>query len=194
MGSTPDQIPLIVVVGETASGKTATAIEIAKQVDGEIICADSRTVYKGMNIGTAKPTLAEQKEVPHYLLDLIWPNEQFSAAEFKTRAEKCIQDIQSRGKIPIVVGGTGLYVDALLYDFQFGSKAEETLRSKLEQMNDYELTTVMNTKSIDQTNLNTKNRRHVIRAIERGGIVTQNKTLRGDTIVLGIQLERVILK
>lgn len=194
MVSVTQPIPLIVIVGETASGKTAAAIEVAKRVNGEIICADSRTVYKQMNIGTAKPTSQEQALVPHHLIDIIEPNESFSAADFKTRTEKCIQEIASRGRVPIVVGGTGLYVDALLYNFQFNDRPNESYRTQLLQMSDEELTTVLNTKNIDTSNLNTKNRRHVIRAIERGGSAPTNTNLRNNTVVLGLQLEKEVLK
>lgn len=186
--------PLIVVVGETASGKTAAGIEVALKVNGEIICADSRTVYKGMDIGTAKPTKKEQKLVPHHLIDVVEPNEKFSAAEFKRLAEKCIQDIYERGKIPIIVGGTGLYIDSLLYNFQFNNKPDEAYRAQLLQMNDEELTTLLYTKNIDRSTLNTKNRRHVIRAIEREGEVPLNNKLRENTIILGLKLDRELLK
>ncbi len=186
--------PLITIVGETASGKTGAAIEIAKRVNGEIICADSRTVYKQLDTATAKPTKAERGAVPHHLIDVVYPNEKFSAAQFKRLAEKCIQDIQKRGKVPIVVGGTGLYVDALLYNFQFADKPDEQLRYSLEQMNDDELTTLLKTKNIDTSSLNTKNRRHVIRAIERGNTQPVRSVLRNNTVVLGITLDRELLK
>lgn len=186
--------PLIAIVGETASGKTGAAIEVAKRVNGEIICADSRTVYKQLDIATAKPTKAERGAIPHHLIDVVYPNEKFSAAQFKRLAEKCIQDIQKRGKVPIVAGGTGLYVDALLYNFQFADKPDEQLRYSLEQMNDDELTTLLKTKNIDNSELNTKNRRHVIRAIERGGTKPVRSMLRENTVVLGITLDRELLK
>lgn len=186
--------PLITIVGETASGKTGAAIEIAKQVNGEIICADSRTVYKQLDIATAKPTKSERGEIPHHLIDIVSPNEKFSAAQFKHLAEKCIQDIQKRGRVPIVVGGTGLYVDALLYNFQFADKPDEQLRHSLEQMTDDELTTLLKTKNIDISSLNTKNRRHVIRAIERGNTQPVRSVLRKNTVVLGITLDRELLK
>lgn len=186
--------PLITVLGETASGKTSAAIEIAKRVNGEIICADSRTIYKKMDIGTAKPTMLEQKKIPHHLINLIEPDEVFSAAKFQQLAMKCIQEIHERGRIPILVGGTGLYIDAVLYNFHFGSEADAVFREQLEQMNDVELTTLMNTRNINTGNLNTKNRRHVIRAIERNGEVQNDKILRKNSIVVGISLEREILK
>lgn len=117
--------PLIVIVGPTASGKTALAIELAKRFNGEIICADSRTVYKGMDIGTAKPSEAEKQAIKHHLLDVAEPGERFTAVDFKRLATEALKDIESRGKLPIMVGGTGLYVDAILYDFQFNSEGAE---------------------------------------------------------------------
>lgn len=186
--------PLIAVVGETASGKTDTAIKIALEIGGEIICADSRTVYKQMDIGTAKPTKEEQELVPHHLINVVRPDEKFSAAEFKHRAQKCIQEITKRGNIPILVGGTGLYINSVLYNFQFKDKPNEAYRTQLLQMSDEELTTLLHTKNINTLGLNTKNRRHVIRAIERQGDVSSNTKLRSNTLVLGLNLEREVLK
>ncbi|MEI6480777.1 MAG: tRNA (adenosine(37)-N6)-dimethylallyltransferase MiaA [Candidatus Saccharibacteria bacterium] len=113
--------PLIVIVGPTASGKTSAAIEIAKKFDGEVICADSRTVYKGMDIGTAKPSISEQEGIRHHLLDIVRPDQQFTVAEFKTLADKAISDIRMRGKLPILVGGSGLYINSVIYDYDFAS-------------------------------------------------------------------------
>ena len=117
--------PLVVIVGPTASGKTATAIEIATRVGGEIICADSRTIYKEMNIGTAKPSVEERAGVPHYLLDVVAPNERYTVAQFKQAANEHIDAIRARGKLPILVGGTGLYIDSVLFDYQFAGKHME---------------------------------------------------------------------
>ncbi len=111
--------PLIVIVGPTASGKTSVAIELAKRLDGEIICADSRTVYKGMDIGTAKPTSDEQAQVPHWGIDLVSPGKRFTAADFKLYAERKIGEIRARGKTPMLVGGTGLYIDSVIFNFDF---------------------------------------------------------------------------
>jgi len=111
--------PLIVIVGPTASGKTALAIELAQKFGGEIVCADSRTVYSGMDIGTAKPTADERAEVRHHLLDVASPDEAFTAADFKELANEAIKDIVSRGQLPIMVGGSGLYIDAVLFDYGF---------------------------------------------------------------------------
>lgn len=116
--------PLIVIVGETASGKTALGIQLAQKFNGEIICADSRTVYRGMDIGTAKPTKEEQALARHHLLDIRNPDESYNVAQFKEDAQKLIKEISDRGKLPIMVGGSGLYIDSVLYDYSF-SPAEE---------------------------------------------------------------------
>ncbi len=113
------EIPLIVIVGQTATGKTALAIELAGKLNGEIICADSRTVYKSMDIGTAKPTKKERALAPHHLLDVVDPDEPFTVVDFKTLTNQAIDQIASRGKIPIMVGGSGLYVDSVLFDYSF---------------------------------------------------------------------------
>ena len=111
--------PCIIILGPTGSGKTGVSIEIAKALNGEIVSADSRAVYNGMDIGTAKPTREEMQGIPHYGLDLVEPGERFTVADWKKYAEAKIKDIKSRGKVPIIVGGTGLYIDALVYDYHF---------------------------------------------------------------------------
>ncbi len=111
--------PLVAVVGPTASGKSALAIELAQQFNGEIICADSRTVYKYLNIGTDKPSPAQREAATHHLLDIVEVNQRFTVADFKQRAEATIDSITQKGKLPILVGGTGLYVDAVLFNYQF---------------------------------------------------------------------------
>lgn len=117
--------PLIAIVGPTASGKTSAAIRIAEKYGGEIICADSRTIYKEMNIGTAKPTSEECSRVPHWGLDLVSPNERYSVKDFQLYALEKIEDIRHRDKIPILVGGTGLYIDSVIFNFQFGGDEQE---------------------------------------------------------------------
>lgn len=109
----------IIILGPTGSGKTGVSIEIAKAIGGEIISADSRAIYKGMDIGTAKPTEEEMQGIPHYGLDLVKPGERFTVADWKAYAEGRIKDIKARGKVPMIVGGTGLYIDALIYDYKF---------------------------------------------------------------------------
>ena len=111
--------PTVVILGPTGSGKTGVSIEVAKTLGGEIISAASRAIYKGMDIGTAKPTKEEMQGVPHYGLDLVDPGERFTVADWKAYAEAKIADIKARGKVPMIVGGTGLYIDALIYDYHF---------------------------------------------------------------------------
>lgn len=186
--------PLIVIVGPTASGKTGLAIQIAKQYGGEVVCADSRTVYKHMNIGTAKPSLKEQDGIPHWGLDLAEPNERYTAAEFKKYADQKIAEIRNRGSHPILVGGTGLYVDAVLFDYDFPAPISNDVRKKLEQMNKDELYKYCVENNIELPE-DDKNARRLLRAIadpERSyrreleplqnsivvGIVTKNDELR----------------
>ena len=127
------KIPLIVVAGPTASGKTSLAIDIAKALDGEIVCADSMQIYKYMDIGTAKATKEEQAQCPHHLMDIVEPDCEFSVADYTELAHKTISDIVSRGKTPIMCGGTGLYIDSVVNDVEFGeSENDYTLRRELE--------------------------------------------------------------
>ncbi len=112
----------IVILGPTASGKTGVSIEIAQKIGGEIISADSRAIYRGMELGTAAPSLEEQAGVPHYGIGIVEPGERFTVADWKRFAEEKIQEIRARGKIPMVVGGTGLYIDALIYDYGFSEQ------------------------------------------------------------------------
>ncbi len=121
--------PLIIIVGPTAVGKTALGVALAQALQGEIISGDSVQVYRKLDIGSAKPTLAEQGNIPHYLLDALEPTEPFTVAQFQTLANQAIQDIQSRGKVPIVVGGTGLYIRSLIDPFQFAEHGSESIRS-----------------------------------------------------------------
>jgi tRNA dimethylallyltransferase len=123
--SRPYNGPCIVIVGPTASGKTGAAIALAKLVSGEVISADSRAIYKYMDIGTAKPSLEEQDGVPHFGIDLVEPGERFTAADFKEYALAKIAEIRARGHVPIVAGGTGLYVDALVYDYHFDGLSKD---------------------------------------------------------------------
>ena len=110
---------VIVICGPTASGKTALSIELAKKINGEIISCDSMQIYKEMNIGTAKPTKDEMDGIQHHLIDFILPNERYSVADFKRDAKEKIKEILNRGKVPIIVGGTGLYIDSLIYEIEY---------------------------------------------------------------------------
>ena len=117
--------PLVILTGPTAVGKTELSIALAKAMDGEIISADSMQVYKKMNIGTAKITQEEMEGIPHYLVDELDPKEEFNVVKFKELGKKYMQQIYDKGKIPIVVGGTGFYIQALLYDIQFDQNNDE---------------------------------------------------------------------
>ena len=127
--------PLIVLTGPTAVGKTSLSIKLAKSINGEIISADSMQVYRYMDIGTAKIKVEEMEGIPHYLIDEYDPDEDFNVFEFKKQAKKYIADIHSRGKIPIIVGGTGFYIQAILYDIDFTENdTDYEYRSQLEEM------------------------------------------------------------
>lgn len=124
---------LIAIVGPTAVGKTKFSIEIAKHLNGEIISGDSMQVYKGMDIGTAKVTKEEAQGIPHHLINILSPNETFNASIFKSLAEKAYEKIVSKNKLPILAGGTGLYINGFLYDYQFSKSTSVSLyRKKLE--------------------------------------------------------------
>ena len=126
---------VIVICGPTASGKTALSIELAKKINGEIVSADSMQIYKDMDIGTAKPTKQEMGEIKHYLLDFVSPEDRYSVAQYKQDAKKAIKEIINKGKTPIIVGGTGLYVDSLIYEIEYNDiKLDEEYRKKLEKI------------------------------------------------------------
>ena len=125
---------VIVICGPTASGKTSLSIELAKRINGEIISADSMQIYKDMNIGTAKPTIEEMQGIKHYLLDFISPNKRYSVADYAKDAKKAIEEILRKGKTPIVVGGTGLYIDSLIYGIEYQEiEFDKTYRDELEK-------------------------------------------------------------
>jgi tRNA dimethylallyltransferase len=185
--------PLIVITGPTASGKSALALELAERYNGEIICADSRTVYKGMDIGTAKPSIEDQNRVPHHLLDVVTPDERFTAADFQTLAREAIADIRSRGKIPFVVGGTGLYVDGLILDYEFGKDADAELRKKREQMTTDELLMELKKQQIEVPH-NHDNKRHLVRALEQGTINRNRSNIpQNGVFVVAIATEKTEL-
>ena len=123
---------VVVIVGPTASGKTAVSIELAKKINGEIISADSMQIYKYMDIGTAKPTLDEMQGIKHYMLDLVMPDETFNVAKYKSMAESAIEEILKKGKVPIIVGGTGLYINTLVDGIEFADvPGDEEYRNEL---------------------------------------------------------------
>lgn len=123
---------VVVIAGPTASGKTDLAISLAKAVNGEIISADSMQIYQYMNIGTAKPAREEMQGIPHHMLDVVKPDEPFSVAQYKEKAEECIHDILSRKRLPIIAGGTGLYINSLIYNIRFSETVcDEDFRERM---------------------------------------------------------------
>lgn len=182
--------PLVAVVGETASGKSALAFRLAKEFNGELICADSWTVYKGFDIGTAKPSAKERAAVRHHLLDVAEPAAGFSAVEFQKLARSAIDDIVRRGKLPILVGGTGLYVDSVLYDYQFLPAPPTGLRQELDALTLEDLQRHAAQAGLDTTGIDMNNKRRVVRLIENNGLRPSKGPLRERTLLLGIVVDR----
>ena len=141
---------VIVICGPTASGKTALSIELAKRINGEIVSADSMQIYKDMDIGSAKVTIGEMQGIKHYLIDCVLPNERYSVANYKQDAKTAIEEILSKGKVPIVVGGTGLYIDSLIYEIEYKDiKINEEYRCKLEKIRDEQGLEVLYKKALE---------------------------------------------
>lgn len=189
------QLPLIVILGPTASGKTGYAIELAKRVDGEIICADSRTVYCDMSIGTAKPTVEEQDGVPHWGLDLVNPDERFTLYDFQQYARVKIAEIRGRNHVPMLVGGSGLYIDSVIYNYALDCESEIDVarRAELEKMSVIELKNYAIKLGVTLP-VDTQNKRRLIRAIERGGVNKKCSQLIDNTVVIGITTDKEQLR
>lgn len=165
------QKPLIYVVcGPTATGKSDYAVELALKINGEIISADSRQIYRGMDLGTGKITTEEMKDVPHHLLDIKNPDEDFSVEEFQKLAFEKIEEILARGKTPIICGGTGFYIQAITENIIFQDiPKNETLRKELEEKSLEELKEILaEIPKEEDSKIDTENKRRIIRAIEIG--------------------------
>lgn len=202
---------IVVIVGPTASGKTELSIELAKRIDGEIISGDSMQVYKHMDIGTAKVTPEEMNGVPHHLIDILNPDEAFSAFAFKNLAEALINDITSRGKIPIIAGGTGLYIQSLIYNYELEDETitpdEEIIVKKkmkeIEQLDNQQLHDYLaQFDAMSAENIHKNNRQRVLRAIEyyfktkkllSNRKKVQQFTENYDTLLIGIEMSRKTL-
>ncbi|MFC5603144.1 tRNA (adenosine(37)-N6)-dimethylallyltransferase MiaA [Sporosarcina koreensis] len=200
---------VIAIVGPTASGKTSLSIELAKKLDGEIINGDAMQVYKELNIGTAKITEDEKEGIPHYLFDINEPTESFSVAEYQSAVRNCIDDIRSRGKQPIIVGGTGLYIQSVLFDFRFTEEAgDEKVRVDLEHELEaeggaerlYKRLQALDPSSAEKIHPN--NHRRLIRALEIIEVTgkTKNEHEQGagdlplyDHLIVGLDLDRELL-
>jgi tRNA dimethylallyltransferase len=185
---------LVVIVGETASGKSALALRLAELFDGELVCADSWTVYKGFDIGTAKPSPEERARIPHHLLDIADPAVGFSAVEFQRQARGVIDDISAKGKLPVMVGGTGLYIDSVLYGYQFLPAPPAGLRQELDVLTLPQLLERAAAAGLDLGKVDQRNKRRVIRLIENNGAVPTKQALRPNTLVLGLHVPREQLR
>lgn len=164
--------PVVVLTGPTSVGKTELSVKLAAMIDGEIISADSMQVYKGMDIGTAKITKAQMRGIPHHLIDVLTPSSNFDVTVFCKMAKECLDGILSRGKVPIIVGGTGFYIQGLLYDIDFSEGDNDTkYRDELEKLWDTDdgMTVIKMLKDVDEQSANKlhpNDKRRIIRALE----------------------------
>lgn len=200
---------VIVICGPTASGKTDLSIELAKNIDGEIVSADSMQIYKDMNIGSAKPTKEEMKGIKHYLLDFIPPNKRYSVADYKKDALEAIQNILKKGKNPIIVGGTGLYIDSLIYNIEYPElKIDETYREKLENIVKKEGLEVLykqacSIDSLAMERISPNDKKRILRVLEiyhltgktktQQEIESRKKDIPYDYFVFALNMDREIL-
>jgi tRNA dimethylallyltransferase len=193
---------IIVIVGPTAVGKSALAVELARRFNGEIISADSRQVYRGLNIGTGKITKPEMRGIRHHLLDVADPRKQFSAENFRVLGRKAIGDIIARGKLPIVCGGTGFYIQALIDDARFPEvPPNPALRKKLETQTTARLFALLQKKdSRRAAGIDANNRRRLIRALEivaalgKVPVLQESASLAYDPLFIGLTLPPAELK
>ena len=173
---------VIVICGPTASGKTALSIELAKKINGEIVSCDAMQIYKDMDIGTAKPTIEEMQGIKHYMLDFVSPDERYSVADYKKQAKQAIREIIEKGKVPIVVGGTGLYVDSLIYEIEYQDiEFDEKYRKQLEERSKKEGLEVLynEAKKIDPeaiTKISPNDKKRILRILEIYNATGKNKT------------------
>ncbi len=199
---------VIIITGPTASGKTSLSIELAKKMNGEIICVDSMQVYKKMNIGTAKPTKEEMDGIKHYMLDVIEPDEDFNVVKYKILAEECIEEILKKGKTPILVGGTGLYVESLIKNIKFSdSNIDNKYRDELTKMaekkgNEYIYNMLKQIDPISCQRIHLNDTKRIIRALEvynqTGKTITEHneeslQELKYNYLLFGIDMDREIL-
>ncbi|WP_273127019.1 tRNA (adenosine(37)-N6)-dimethylallyltransferase MiaA [Bacillus weihaiensis] len=199
---------LVVIIGPTAVGKTKLSIDLAKRLNGEIISGDSMQIYKGMDIGTAKITKDEMEDIPHHLIDIKEADEEYSVAEFQTTCRPLIDKITSHHKMPLIVGGTGLYIQSVIYDYQFtDTPSNPVIRNQLERELEVDGEHYLHNKlkEVDPEaaiNIHPNNSRRVIRALEiyyttnktmSEYINNQEKTLLYDVVVIGLTMDREVL-
>ncbi|PBB05935.1 MULTISPECIES: tRNA (adenosine(37)-N6)-dimethylallyltransferase MiaA [Salimicrobium] len=198
---------VVSIVGPTAVGKSKLGVEVCKAFDGEVISGDSMQIYKGMDIGTAKITNSEAEGVPHHMIDIKYPDDTFSAAEFQARGRELIEDIFSRGKVPVIVGGTGMYIQGLLYDYSFSDTPRDHVKSErlareLEQDGKekmHERLTLIDPDEAERVHPN--NTKRVLRALEiyevTGKTKSEHESLQQppfyDFRIIGLEMERKVL-
>lgn len=200
------KVPLLVIVGPTAVGKTKISIELAKRLNGEIISGDSVQVYKGMDIGSAKITPTEMEGIPHHLIDILNADAQYTVMDFKKEAQQIIEDIYSRGKIPMIVGGTGLYIQSLLYEYEFRYEDTELKKQWTTYYEAFPKEELFNElsrlDSISSGTIHPNNYKRLIRALvyfkmHGSSIATQSKsqtmTSKYDTLLVGLTMPRTLL-
>ena len=188
-------IDLLAIVGQTASGKSSLALEIASKLPAEIVAADSKTIYKGLDIGTAKPTQTDRQLVRHHLLDIAEPQQAFSVAQFQAHAKKAIKEIHQRRCLPILVGGSGLYVDSILRDYDFSDQngAQPDLRDDLEKLSILQLRAEIERRKLVMPE-NSSNRRYLIRSLERGSVIKKSLNWRQNSLVIGLRYAKDVLE
>ena len=200
---------VIVICGPTASGKTSLGVELAKTINGEVVSADSMQIYKDMTIGTAKPTQEEMQGIKHYLIDFVLPSQRYSVAEFKKDATTAIDEIIKKGKTPIIVGGTGLYIDSLIYGIEYNEiKIDEKYRKELEEIAEKEGLEVLydKAKKIDEVaiqKISKNDKKRIMRILEiykaTGKTKTQQeeesrkKEVKYDFKIFAINMDRTLL-
>ncbi|PGM86864.1 tRNA (adenosine(37)-N6)-dimethylallyltransferase MiaA [Bacillus cereus] len=197
-----------VIIGPTAVGKTKLSIDLAKAFNGEIISGDSMQIYRTMDIGTAKVTTDEMDGIPHYMIDIKNPEDSFSVAEFQERVRKCIREITERGKLPIIVGGTGLYIQSVLFDYQFTDEAgDATYREQMEKLAlehgvEYVHKKLQEVDPESAERIHANNVRRVIRALEifhttgekmSNQLEKQENELLYDVSLIGLTMDREML-
>ena len=197
-----------VIIGPTAVGKTKLSIDLAKALNGEIISGDSMQIYRTMDIGTAKVTTDEMDGIPHYMIDIKDPEDSFSVAEFQESVRKCIREITERGKLPIIVGGTGLYIQSVLFDYQFTDEAgDATYREQMEKLAlehgvEYVHKKLQEVDPESAERIHANNVRRVIRALEifhttgekmSNQLEKQENELLYDVSLIGLTMDREML-
>ena len=203
-----DKPKVIVICGPTASGKTSLSISLAKKINGEIVSCDSMQIYKEMDIGSAKPTVEEMQEIKHYLVDFVSPEKRYSVSEYKEDASKAIEEIINKGKTPIIVGGTGLYLNSLIYNIQYNEmEVDLNYRRELEkEAEEYGLEVLYNrAKEIDpeaMEKVSANDKKRITRVLEIYNATGKNKTelekksrkeVPYNYLIFGINMERSIL-